>query len=55
MAKKLSVATNDVLWWTNTIALAASGTSIYRSTNQGDTWSVYATGISTGLVELERI
>jgi photosystem II stability/assembly factor-like uncharacterized protein len=54
-SKKSSVATNDVLWWTNTNALAASGTSIYRSTNQGDTWSVYATGINTGLLELERI
>jgi photosystem II stability/assembly factor-like uncharacterized protein len=53
--QKSSLTTNDVLWWTNTIVLGAGLTSISRSTDAGETWSVYATGISTGILELERI
>jgi photosystem II stability/assembly factor-like uncharacterized protein len=53
--KKFSTSANDVLWWTNTIALATVGTSIYRSSNEGETWTLYASGITTGLLKLERI
>lgn len=47
--------TNDVLRWSNTVVLATGLTSVYRSTDPGETWSVYASGITTGLLELERI
>lgn len=35
--KKFSQSANDVLWLNDTTAIAIVGTSIYRSTNSGDT------------------
>lgn len=52
---KSSFTTNDVLWWNENVALATGSTSVYRSTDAGESWSVYGSGISTGLLELERI
>lgn len=53
--QKFSLAANDLLWMSETVVLATIGTSIYRSTNAGESWGVYATDITTGLLELERI
>ena len=55
--QKSSHIANDVLWWTDQVALAAAdgGASIYRSTNAGESWSLFGTGITTGLTQLERI
>jgi photosystem II stability/assembly factor-like uncharacterized protein len=52
---KSSLITNDVLWWTNNIVFAAGLTSVYRSTDAGESWNIYATGINTGLLKLARI
>jgi photosystem II stability/assembly factor-like uncharacterized protein len=54
--KKLNQSANDVIWLTNTTALAIVGTRIYRSTNSGDTWLPFsANEISTGLLDLCKI
>lgn len=50
--RKFSQSANDVLWLNDTTALAIVGTSIYRSTNTGDTWSQISTQISTGFDEM---
>lgn len=50
--RKFSQSANDVLWLDNTTAIAIVGTSIYRSTNSGDTWSLISSQIFTGLDEM---
>jgi photosystem II stability/assembly factor-like uncharacterized protein len=50
--KKFSQSANDVLWLDSTTAIAIVGTSIYRSTNSGDAWSVISSQIVTGLDEM---
>ncbi|MEX2244741.1 MAG: YCF48-related protein [Fimbriimonadaceae bacterium] len=46
---------NDALWLDANVVLACGDTSIYRSTNAGETWSLYASGIDTGLIELVKV
>jgi photosystem II stability/assembly factor-like uncharacterized protein len=46
---------NDVLWRTDSIALATGGTFVYRSTDAGNSWNIFGSGITTGLLELEAI
>jgi photosystem II stability/assembly factor-like uncharacterized protein len=53
--QKSNLTVNDVLWWNDSVALAIAGTQIYRSTDEGETWNFYSSGITTGLLELERI
>lgn len=53
--QKFNSSANDVLWWNDSVALAISGTVIYRSTDAGETWNAFSSGITTGLLELERI
>jgi photosystem II stability/assembly factor-like uncharacterized protein len=50
--RKFSQSANDVLWLDDTTAIAIVGTSIYRSTNSGDTWSQISTQIFTGFDEM---
>jgi photosystem II stability/assembly factor-like uncharacterized protein len=52
---KLSLITNDVIWMNQNIALATVGTSIYQSVNAGDSWTEIFSGISTGLLDIERV
>jgi photosystem II stability/assembly factor-like uncharacterized protein len=52
---KSSVVANDILWLSNNIAIAAAGTSIYSSTNEGETWTQIASNITTGLSELAQV
>jgi photosystem II stability/assembly factor-like uncharacterized protein len=53
--RKLAQPANDAIWITSSIALAASGTTIYRSTNAGDSWSGTGASIPTGLLDLELV
>jgi len=50
--RKFSQSANDVLWLNDTTAIAIVGTSIYRSTNSGDTWSQISSQIFTGFDEM---
>ena len=50
--RKFSQSANDVLWLDNTTAIAMVGVSIYRSTNEGETWSPISSQIFTGLDEM---
>ncbi len=50
--RKFSQSANDVLWLNDTTAIAIVGTSIYRSTNSGDTWSQISDQIFTGFDEM---
>ena len=50
--RKFSQAANDVLWLNDTTAIAIVGTSIYRSTNSGNTWSQISSQISTGFDQM---
>jgi hypothetical protein len=50
--RKFAQSTNDVLWLNDTTAIAIVGTSIYRSTNSGDTWSQISSQIFTGFDEM---
>jgi photosystem II stability/assembly factor-like uncharacterized protein len=50
--RKFSQSANDVLWLDTTTAIAIVGSSIYRSTNSGDTWSLVSNQIFTGLDEM---
>ncbi|MEK9136155.1 MAG: YCF48-related protein, partial [Bacteroidota bacterium] len=55
--QKSSHIANDVLWWTDQVAFAATdgGVYIYRSTDAGETWNLFSTGITTGLSKITRI
>jgi photosystem II stability/assembly factor-like uncharacterized protein len=46
---------NDAVWLDSNVVLACGDTSIYRSTNAGETWSLFASGIETGLLELVKV
>jgi photosystem II stability/assembly factor-like uncharacterized protein len=50
--RKFSQSANDVLWLNDTTAIAIVGTSIYRSIDSGETWSLISSQISTGLDEM---
>ena len=50
--RKISQSANGVLWLDNTTAIAMVGVSIYRSTNEGETWSPISSQIFTGLDEM---
>jgi photosystem II stability/assembly factor-like uncharacterized protein len=50
--RKFSQSANDLLWLENTTAIATVGTSIYRSTDAGETWSPISNQISTGLGDM---
>lgn len=50
--RKFSQSANDVLWLNDTTAIAIIGTSIYRSTNSGDSWSQISSQIFSGLNEM---
>lgn len=51
----LNRPSNDVIYLNSTTLLADSGTSVYRSTDSGNTWNIAATGIFTGFGDLERV
>lgn len=46
---------NDVIYLTPTVLIAESGTSMYRSTDNGTTWIQIASGIHTGIGDLEKV
>ncbi len=46
---------NDAVWLDANVVLACGDTSIYRSTNAGETWNLFAAGIDTGLLELIKV
>ena len=50
--RKFSQSANGVLWLDNTTDIAMVGVSIYRSTNEGETWSPISSQIFTGLDEM---
>ncbi len=50
--RKHTQSPNDILYLSQSTAVAAIGTGFYRSTNDGETWSQIAGGISTGLSEI---
>jgi len=50
--RKFNDSANDVLWLDNTTALAIVGATIYRSTNEGNTWSPISFDVWTGLDEM---
>jgi len=52
--KKFASSANDVIWMNNTTAIATIGTSIYRSTDIGETWTEINGGITTGILDLEK-
>ncbi len=52
--RKFPSSANDVIWMNNSEAIATISTSIYRSTDVGETWTAIAGGITTGLLDLER-
>jgi photosystem II stability/assembly factor-like uncharacterized protein len=52
---KLSLVANDAIWMTQNNALATVGTSIFQSVNAGETWTMVFSGISTGLIDIERV
>ncbi|MBA3726991.1 MAG: hypothetical protein H0W86_11200, partial [Armatimonadetes bacterium] len=51
--KKLTQASNAVVWMDSTTAVAIVGTSIYRSTNTGDTWTSISNQVTTGFVAMD--
>jgi len=53
--RKFSSSANDVIWMNNSNAIATISTSIYRSTDIGETWTEITGGITTGLLDMERI
>ena len=50
--RKFPQSANDVIWLNNTTAIATVGTSIYRSIDEGETWSQISNQISTGLGDM---
>ncbi len=50
--RKFLQSANDVLWLSDTTAIAIVGGSIYRSTDAGETWSAISNQIFTGLDEM---
>ncbi|MEY2488708.1 MAG: hypothetical protein QOC70_650, partial [Verrucomicrobiota bacterium] len=50
--RKYSQSANDVVWLNNTTAIATVGTSIYRSTDTGETWFPISNQLSTGLGDM---
>jgi photosystem II stability/assembly factor-like uncharacterized protein len=50
--KKFGESANDVLWLDNTTAIAIVGISIYRSTDEGETWSDVSDQVFTGFDEM---
>lgn len=50
-----SAAANDVIYLTNQIAIADSGTGIVRSTNGGTTWQSTGANIASGVTDLSRL
>jgi photosystem II stability/assembly factor-like uncharacterized protein len=54
-SRKLAFPSNDVIWIDASTALAASGTTAYRSTNAGDTWSGTGASIPTGLIDMTLV
>lgn len=52
--QKFSSSANDVIWMNNSNAIATISTSIYLSTDAGETWTEIAGGITTGILDLER-
>jgi photosystem II stability/assembly factor-like uncharacterized protein len=49
--KILSIS-QHMLWLDTNTAIAIIGTSVYRSTNEGETWSLISSQIFTGLDEM---
>ena len=52
---RLDAPCNDAVWMDASTALACGGTSIFRSTDAGLSWSLFTTGIDTGLLELVKV
>lgn len=50
--RKFQQSANDVVWLDNTTAIAIVGISIYRSTNEGETWSKISDQVFTGFDEM---
>lgn len=53
--RKFASSANDVLWLDATTAIATIGASIYRSTDEGETWTEFSTQVTSGLYELARL
>lgn len=51
---KAEGAANDVLWTSNTRAIADYGTTIRESLDSGETWNEIAWGINTGVLSITR-
>jgi photosystem II stability/assembly factor-like uncharacterized protein len=51
---KAEGAANDVLWTSNTRAIADYGTTIRESIDSGETWHDIFVGLSTGIVSMTR-
>ena len=52
---KSSFGANDVIWINGNTALAIMGTSVYKSSDTGESWILASSGIATGLIDLERV
>jgi photosystem II stability/assembly factor-like uncharacterized protein len=50
--RKFRESANDVVWLDNTTAIAIVGISIYRSTNEGETWKRISDQVYTGFDEM---
>lgn len=50
----LEAPCNDVVWIDSITAIAVGGTSVYRTTNAGSSWSEVTNGVDTGLLEIVR-
>ncbi len=50
--RKFAQSANDVLWLSDSTAIAIVGVAIYRSTNTGESWSAISGKVSTGLAKM---
>jgi photosystem II stability/assembly factor-like uncharacterized protein len=53
--RKLASGSNDVIFLSDSVALATAGTQIYRSQDAGETWTPTGATITTGLMDIERV
>lgn len=52
---KLEIGTEDVLYLSPTIAIAATANGVYRSEDSGETWFPTGAIIATGMVDLDKL
>jgi hypothetical protein len=53
--RKFPSAANDVLWLNPSTALATVGVSIYRTTDEGESWQEISNAIFTGLGDMSML